>query len=158
MYGVDKVNETMTVDEVSVVLSKVSLFKNIDPAKRKLLAFTSHKVRFSPGQNLLRQGEIGDTAYIILAGEAEVIFESNDGEVQIAKLGVHELIGEIAILIDTPRTATVRALTELSALEISKDLFLQWVNSFPEIGIEVMRELAHRLVRTTEQLGDSRFS
>ena len=135
-------------------MHKVSIFKNIDPAKRKLLAFTSRTVEFSPGQDLLRQGEIGDKAYIILSGEAEVLLESNDGEVRIAKLGVHELIGEIAILIDTPRTATVRALTELSALEISKDIFLQWVNNFPEIGVEVMRELAHRLVRTTAKLGN----
>lgn len=158
MHGVDKVNETMTVDEESVLLSKVSIFENIDPAKRKLLAFTSRKVDFSPGQILLRQRDVGDTAYIILAGEAEVVYEGKEGEIKIAKVGMNDLIGEIAILIDTPRTATVRALTELSALEVSKDLFLQWVNNFPEIGIEVMRELAHRLVRTTAQLEDAKLS
>ena len=146
-------DETMTVDEESVLLSRVAIFKNIGPAKRKLLAFTSRKMEFSPGQNLLRQGEIGDKAYIILAGEAEVLVNRNGGEIRVAKLGVYDLIGEIAILIDAPRTATVRAVTGVTTLEVSKDLFLRWVTEFPEIGIEVMRELARRLVRTTAQLG-----
>ena len=88
-----------------------------------------------------------------MTGEAEVLVEQTNGAISIAKLGTHELIGEIAILIDVPRTATVRAVTELTALEISKETFLQMVTEFPEIGIEVMRELAHRLVRTTNHLG-----
>lgn len=143
----------MSLNDEMELLSKIPLFANIHPSKRKLLAFTSNKLTFSAGQNLFRQGDIGKSAYIIMTGEAEVLVEQTNGAISIAKLGTHELIGEIAILIDVPRTATVRAVTELTALEISKETFLQMVTEFPEIGIEVMRELAHRLVRTTNHLG-----
>jgi len=144
----------MSLNEETVLLSRIPIFKNIDASKLKLLAFTSDRLRFPSGQNLFRQGDRGDSAYIILSGEADVIVERTDGQVSIARLGKHELIGEIAILIDVPRTATVRAVTEVTALEISKEPFLRMITQFPEIGIEVMRELAHRLVRTTARLGD----
>ena len=145
----------MSLNEETVLLSRIPIFKNIDASKLKLLAFTSSRLRFSPGQNLFRQGDSGDSAYIIMSGEADVIVERPDGQISIARLGMHELIGEIAILIDVPRTATVRAVTDLTALEISKETFLQMITEFPEIGIEVMRGLAHRLVRTTDRLGEA---
>ena len=144
----------MSLNEETELLAKIPLFANIDPSKRKLLAFTSNKLTFASGQNLFRQGDIGDSAYIIMSGKADVLIEGAKGEISIARLGKNELIGEIAILVDEPRSATVRVVTELTALEISKDTFLRLVAEFPEIGIEVMRELAHRLDRTTTRLGE----
>ena len=64
----------------------------------------------------------------------------------------NDLVGEIAILIDVPRTATVRAAEELITLAISKDQFFRMITEFPEMAIEIMRELAERLEKTTSQL------
>ena len=64
-------------------------------------------------------------------------------------------MGEIAILIDVPRTATIRAETELTTLVLSKDLFFRMVAEFPEMAVEIMRELAHRLESTTSQLREA---
>ena len=65
-------------------------------------------------------------------------------------------VGEIAILCDVPRTATVTATGDLSTLKITKELFFRLVRDFPEIGIEVMRVLAHRLDATNAQLRAAR--
>lgn len=147
----------MSISEEVELLRKVPLFGKIDPARLKLLAFTSERLAYREGQLLCRQGDAGDSAFIIIDGEAEVIVAGpGDSEIAVARLGKGDVLGEIAILCDVPRTASVRAVTPLSALCISKDLFFQLVKDFPDIAIEIMRELAQRLERTTAQLREAR--
>ena len=143
------------VEEVDL-LRKIPLFSSIDPAKLKLLAFASDRKVFKPGQNLFKQGDAGDAAYVIVTGTAEVVIENDEDEVVVASLGQNEFIGEISILCDVPRTATIRAESELHTLKIKKEVFLGLVEQVPELGIEVMRELASRLSKTTAELGDAR--
>jgi CRP-like cAMP-binding protein len=134
------------------LLRKIPLFAKIDPAKLKLLAFTSERLTYSAGQELFHQGDVGDTAYIIIDGEADVLVDTPTGELAVAKLKQNDLVGEIAILINVPRTATVRADSDLTTLAISKDQFFRMIGEFPDMAVEIMRELAQRLERTTTQL------
>jgi len=143
------------VQEVDI-LRKIPLFSGIDPVKLKLLAFASERLEYNTGQNLFRQGEVGDAAYVIVQGEADVIVETETGEIPVAEFKDNAFIGEIAILCDVPRTATVRAKTKLAVLKIKKEHFLGLIKDFPELGIEVMRELAARLSKTTNELSETR--
>ena len=79
-----------------------------------------------------------------------------NGAVKVARLRRNDIIGEIAILCDVPRTATVVAASDLATLRVSKDGFFHLVNQFPQIGIEVMHELASRLHHTTQALTAAR--
>jgi len=142
-------------DEVDV-LRRIPLFANIEPQKLKLLAFTSERVSFAPGQELFHQGDNADAAYVIISGSAEVLVDTPQGVLQVADVQSGDFVGEIAILCDVPRTATVRALQPLVTLKIMKDHFLRMVAEFPEMAIEIMRELAHRLQRTTSELTEAR--
>ncbi len=142
-------------DEVDL-LKRVPLFSQIDPAKLKLLAFTSERMSYQPQQTMFRQGDAGDAAYVLITGEASVLAETPQGEVPVATVGQNAIIGEIAILCDIPRTATVKAATELEVLKIEKEHFLRLIREFPEMGIEVMRELASRLSHTTAELSQAR--
>ena len=63
---------------------------------------------------------------------------------------------EIAVLCDVPRTATIKAAGELVTLKVTKELFFRMVTDFPEMGVEIMRVLAHRLENTTAQLSAMR--
>ena len=141
----------MSIDDEVEILRKIPLFANIDPAKLKLMCFASRRLTFSDGQSLCVQGETGDSAYIIINGTADIVIENNE-HVVVASVGRNEIIGEIAILCDVPRTASVVATSELTALEVTKDLFFRMVTDFPEMGVEIMRVLAHRLEHTTAQL------
>ena len=143
----------MSLDAEVEALKKVPVFANIENSKLKLMAFASERLTFKPGQVLVRQGDQGDAAYIILEGEAEVVLDQPDGsEVAITTLTKNAVLGEIAILCDVPRTATVRARTKTQTLKITKDLFFRLVQDFPQIGLEVMRSLAARLEKTTQDL------
>ena len=142
-------------DEVDL-LRKVPLFAHLDPAKLKLLAFTSTRASFKPGQELFHQGDEGDAAYLILSGEAVVVADTPSGEVPVATVGQNAIIGEIAILCEVPRTATVRAASQLETLKIEKEHFLRLIREFPDMSVEIMRELGQRLTRTTAELSQAR--
>ena len=145
----------MSLNEEVELLRSVPLFANIEPSKLKLLAFTSERLTFPPGQDLFRQGDIGDAAYVIVSGDADVIINMPSGPLTVARVGKNAFIGEIAILIDVPRTATISAITELETLKISKDLFFRLITEFPAMAIEIMRELARRLEQTNLQLSEA---
>ncbi len=142
----------MSIDQEVEILRRIPIFAQIDPAKLKLMAFASERVTYKAGQVLFKQGERGDAAFIVLHGTADVLINANNGPLRVASLSENEIIGEIAILCDIPRTATVEAATELTTLKITADLFFRMIMDFPEMGVEVMRVLAHRLEQTTAQL------
>jgi CRP-like cAMP-binding protein len=145
----------MTLQKDVEVLRNIPLFKKIEPAKLKLLAFTSEHLEFMPGEALFQEGDVGDAAYILLEGDADVLVKTPKGSINVATLGQNDIVGEIAILCDVPRTATVVAKTRLVTLRVSKDGFFNLVTQFPTVGVEIMHELASRLHHTTQQLGDA---
>ncbi len=138
------------------MLRRIPLFSRIEPSKLKLLAFTSEHMTFKEGQLLMRQGEVGNEAYVLMDGRVAVTVDSPQGEIVVAELGDNELIGEIAILCDVPRTASVKALGEVKTLLIRKEQFLQLVSQFPQMGIEIMRSLADRLSATNQELAEAK--
>ena len=142
----------MSIQEEVALLQNLPLFKNIETAQLKLLAFTSERLAFKAGEDLCVQGEEGDSAFLIINGDADVYLVTEKDEILVATLHQNDIVGEIAILCDVPRTATVRAKTDVETLCISKELFLSMLQQFPAMAIQMMRELAQRLELTNSQL------
>lgn len=143
----------MNLNEEVELLKRVPIFAKIEQAKLKLLAFTSERVNFSAGQEVCHQGDPGDTMYVILGGTADVLIDTaSGGQIAVAEMKKNSFFGEIAILCDVPRTATIKAKEPLATLKISKDMFYRLVAEFPQMAVEIMRELAHRLEDTNEKL------
>lgn len=142
----------MTLDTEVQSLRQIPMFKGIEPSRLKLLAFTAERIHFKAGQPFFTQGDAADAAYVILDGRAEVILDKRGTRIKVAEVGRNDLVGEMAILADVPRTASVVAVEALSALRIDKRVFLELLTQFPLMSIAVMRELAGRLERTNAQL------
>lgn len=145
----------MSIKEEVDILRNIPLFSKLEPAKLKLLAFTSERLTYDPGQALFKQGDMGDAAYIIVDGSADVLIDAPSGPIRVAELGRNAILGEIAILCDVPRTATVKAQSRLVTLRIAKETFFRLLTEFPQIAIEIMRELAARLEHTNAQLREA---
>jgi len=146
----------VSINDDVELLRRIPMFAKVEPAKLKLLAFTSERVTYGEGQELFHQGDNADAAYLIIAGTVDVMVDSPKGPLTVAQLGTNEFVGDIGILCDVPRTATVRAATELTTLKITKELFFRMITDFPAMGVEIMRVLAHRLEQTTVQLREAR--
>jgi CRP/FNR family transcriptional regulator, cyclic AMP receptor protein len=142
----------VSINEEVELLRQIPLFAKIEPSKLKLLAFTSERLKFKADEELFHQGDIGDSAYIVIGGQADVILSTDRGEVVVSTVKRNDIVGEVAILCDVPRTASVKAKEDLEVLKISKDLFFRMISEFPQMSVEIMRELAARLDRTTDQL------
>ena len=142
----------MTLETEVQSLRQVPMFRDVDPARLKLLAFTSERVHLAQGQRFFSQGDSADAAYVILQGGAEVTLDTPTGEIKIAELGQNALLGEMGILADSPRSATIIAAAPTTALRIDKRVFLELLAQFPQMSIAIMRELALRLERMNAQL------
>jgi CRP-like cAMP-binding protein len=146
----------MSLAKDAEILSNIPLFAKVNPTKLKLLAFTGERLEYPSGDELFHQDDYGDAAYVILEGEADILVETPPKAIKVATLGKNDLIGEIAILCDVPRSATVVARGNLRALRVSKEWFFHLVTEFPEVGFEVMSALAAKLQRTTQALTAAR--
>lgn len=142
----------MTLDTEVQSLRQVPMFRDMDPARLKLLAFTSERVQFAQGQRFFSQGDAADAAYVILTGKADVSLTTPNGEIKVAELAKNALVGEMGILSDQPRSASIIASETTVALRLDKRVFLELLTQFPQMALAVMRELAKRLERTNAQL------
>lgn len=142
----------MSLNEEVELLRNIPMFANVEPSKLKLVAFTSERLTFQEDQIVCEQGEMGDSMYIIVDGSADVIIHLPNGPLKVASLAKNSFFGELAVLLDIPRTATIKATSQLTTLRISKELFYRLVTEFPQIAVEFMREIAHRLEKTTGDL------
>jgi CRP-like cAMP-binding protein len=142
----------MTLETEVQSLRQVPMFRDIDAARLKLLAFTSERVNFAQGQRFFSQGDAADAAYVILQGKADVTLESANGAIKVAELGQNAIVGEMGILSDSPRSATVTSAGSTTALRIDKRVFLELLGQFPQMSLAVMRELVSRLEKMNAQL------
>lgn len=137
--------------EVSA-LQRTPMFQGVDASRLRLLAFMGEDRTFRDGEFVVRQGEASDSAYLILDGAAEVVVEFGGAASVVATLGPSEVFGEIAMLCETPRSASVRASGEMRTLMFEREGMLRLLREFPEMAIEMSRSLAQRLERTTMEL------
>jgi NADH dehydrogenase len=91
------------------------------------------KEHFEPGQAVFHQGDLGDRIYIIVSGAAEVVREQDGHEIVLAQLGAGEYFGEMALVENRPRTATIRCTTPMDVISLPKREFNVLTAHLPEM-------------------------
>ena len=146
-------------NEVSLLRS-LPMFSNMPASKLKLLAFASDRVTFGAGEILFRQGDDGDAAYIVIDGKVDVLVTADGPEGRtdtvVAELGKNAFVGDMGVISDMPRTATIRAQTDLVTLRIRKEHMMEMVRDSQELALAVLREVVARLAKTTKDLSEAR--
>ena len=136
------------------LLRKVPMFARLEPSRLKLLAFTSQNLSFGNGEELFRAGEPSDCAYVIMEGEVEVMADTEAGEVVAVTLSKNELFGEMGVLSNAPRSASIRAKGDVKALRITDEAFLKLLRDNPDVALDVLRQLSDKLARSHKQFED----
>jgi CRP/FNR family cyclic AMP-dependent transcriptional regulator len=142
----------MDVFQEAERLQQIPMFNRLDPAKLKLLAFTSEMVNWQDGDILCRVNEPSDTVYVILDGEVEILGLVEGEEVVLFTKSRDEIVGEMAVLSNAPRSATLRARAGLVTLNISNDAFLKLITENANVALSVMKQLSDKLALSTRAL------
>ena len=135
----------VSVEEIVEVLALDPTFRQFDQAALRAIAARCGSATFAPGVTIMRQGDPGNFAYLILEGEADVFVEIPTGRIPMATIGRHRTIGELGAFTDMPRTATVVARTDLVTLRVDRDTLISLAADFPAIPLAVIGELGRRL-------------
>lgn len=107
---------------------------------------------FEAGEVICRVGEVGDSLFVIQRGVAEVFVPTLDGETPVQRLRRGDVVGEMALLTDEPRSATVTAMLATDALELDRAAFAAAAASHPAVFASLGRIVTQRLARSNREL------
>ena len=128
------------------LLRTIGPFAELPTAPLRPVAQAAEVVRFGAGEVIVRQGDPGDAVYGLIDGQAEVwIEEAPQRPVLLRAMRSGQLFGETAVLYRGPRSATIKAKTDVTTLRVPGPVFLELLQSSPELAVRVAVILAQRL-------------
>lgn len=133
-------------------LRHVPLFRDLSDEQERWLAERSSQLVLAPGKLLFKEGDPADACYVILDGEVEITKRSHGTEVVLANHKTGVVLGEMALLVGGPRSASGKAVTETTLLRIGYDVFQELLDTGPAAAQAILRTVASRLAQTESLL------
>lgn len=143
--------EPVAAQTAADFLLNVPVFEGLSAEMREQVATLAGNVALAPGEWLFRQGEPADAVYVVRLGHLEVLQADEGTEVPINTLTRGAVLGELALLSDSTRSASVRALRDSELLRIEKPAFEQLLRSEPELPLGLTRVLSSQLQASHSQ-------
>ena len=137
--------QTVSTLERILLLREVPIFGDLSPEDLKQVAEIAQEQWIPDGTIICRDGEDGDSMYILVAGQVQILKGVEGSEKILAVREAGDFVGEMAIIESGPRVATVRALGDVRALVIDGDAFNAILRDRQNVAISVMRTLSRRL-------------
>ena len=142
---IEEASELQQLTGIAKTLAQVPLFAGLDRSRLKLLVFTSEVVTYRAEETIIRQGDPGDDAFVILNGDARVYISRDGEERYIRTCSRNDVIGDLALICDMARTASIIAETDVEILRMNKEVFLELIGQDRHASVVIMRDLARRL-------------
>jgi putative ABC transport system ATP-binding protein len=139
-----------TIKAEAHFLASIPALANVRNDTLRLMAYAAERRHFEPGDALIREGEKSVDVYVILEGAAEVTV--GVGSRVVGTAGPGAFMGEVAAIAGLPRTATVTATEPVTALALSRDVFLDLVQRDDGLGRALLRDMAGRVVALAGEL------
>lgn len=135
-------------------LRKVPLFANLQPKQLKSLAKWAVSRNYAPGQAIVTQGQLGLGLYCIQSGRVKITQKTGGGEREIREMGAGDSFGELSLLSDMPRSATVTALEPTTCVLLDKPRFLAEIRTYPDIALEILPVVVNRLLESDKRIAE----
>jgi CRP/FNR family transcriptional regulator, cyclic AMP receptor protein len=140
------------------LLRRVSLFSELSAEELEKIARVAVPRSYPAGSIILREGDPGDTCYILRSGTARVVRQHADGRaITLTNLGPGEIFGELAMFDGEVRSATVEAVDDVRAVAILAGDLKRLLNEHPEIAVKLLGALAERLRETNARISRQSF-
>lgn len=107
---------------------------------------------YEDGEILMRQGDVGDSMFVIQEGEVEIVLEKDGHETLLRRARECEMVGEMAIFLHEVRSATVRAKGRARALTVDKKNFLRRISEDPSIAFRLVETMSRRVRELSDAL------
>jgi CRP-like cAMP-binding protein len=143
----------MTNTEIKNFLKQTHLFAEVtDNGLNKISNFVKENF-YKKGEIIFNEGETGDTLHIIVKGRVKITKYTQQGKIKIlAILNEKDSFGEMALLTEEARSATVEAIDSVTTLSIAKKEFLDILQTEPSISLQIIKTLCHRLAKADRDL------
>lgn len=137
-----------------ILLKNTLLFKYLSLDELSMLADIFSEEEYVAGEPIIQEGELGDSLFIIKSGTVQVIKDTESKPIKIVKLGAGELFGEMALIEDGPRSASIQCIEDTELLCITRRDFAGMFNDYPNISLKILLSLCRILcsrIRTTNE-------
>lgn len=148
----------LTEDEKRYWLARVPLFAGLDAREIGALVPAARSLTFRARQEVFHKGDPGGQLYVVVRGRLKALTTSADGDdVVFGIMGPGEVFGEVALLSESPRSATVRVIEKAELLVLDRRDFLAFLRKNPDAAVRLLGLLAERLKRASELVEDTQF-
>jgi len=148
----------LTSDRKRELLARVPLFQGFAARDLDALVPACRAVAVAPRQEVFHKGDDGSQLYVVIEGRLKALTTSPEGdEVVFNVMGPGEVFGELSLLAECPRSATVRAIERCELLVLDRRDFLAFLKRSPEVAVRMLTVLAERVLRASEFVEDVQF-
>lgn len=147
-----------SVEERVGLLRRIPLFAALNEDELLDVAAVAEPGHFGAGEIIFREGEFSNSCYVITSGHASAHREHRGGRaITLARFGPGDLFGELAMLDDQRRSATIEAIDELEVIAIKGSDMRRLLREHPDIAVKMITSLGQKLRQTNERLAGQSF-
>jgi CRP-like cAMP-binding protein len=159
-HGTGKMEDNNMETEISIPdkilrLKGINIFEGLSVSELAAIASVTEEVDYPVGEIVIREGESGETMFLIIKGEVSVIKgagEEGGREIELARIGTGDYFGEMALFEDAVRSATIRTAEEARFLILHKQEFTEIVREYPQIALHICKALSGRIRELHEKI------
>ena len=139
-------------------IARVPLFAGLSEEQALRLEEVAQRRTFRRGEVIFHKGDAGSTLYMIVQGQVKIVLPSDSGEeALLAVLDAGDFFGELSLIDEQPRSATVVATAPTETLVLHREEFLKFLVASPGMAVDMLRILAQRLREADEFIEDAIF-
>jgi HEAT repeat protein len=154
--GLSAMETEISIPEKILHLKGIQIFEGLSVGELAAVASVTEEVVYPPGEMVIREGESGDTMYLIIGGEVSVIKgpagEEGGHEIELDRIGEGDYFGEMALFEDVVRSASIRTSAQSRLLVLHKQEFTEIVREYPQIALHICRVLSQRIRKLHEKI------
>ena len=142
----DGMETEITISDKILHLKGIEIFEDLPVSELAAVASVTEEIVYPPGKIVIKQGDPGETMYLVIKGELSVIEGQEEGhEIEVDRVGAGDSFGEMALFEDLLRAATVRTDQESHLLVLHKQEFREIVREYPEVALHMCKVLSRRM-------------
>ncbi len=143
----------ITISDKILRLKGIELFEGLSVGEFAAVASVTEEIVYPAGEFVIKEGDTGETMYMIASGEVSVVKgQGQDQEIELARIGTGDYFGEMALVDDVVRSATVRTEKESRLLVLHKQEFKEIVREYPQIALQICKVLSARIRKLHEKV------